>query len=331
MTSRGSVLAIALWVIAALAAAAVAVSSYLSTETRLARYVLARAQARAWAKAGVLLAMQRLAHDAMQPEDSSQPQLMYDWLGDDWAVPPDDARQTDPSRWRVEMIPTPGTVSGTNRVVITVKDEERLLPLSKALLDVEMLKSLLEDPEAAQALIEYQDNIKNAKLAVLEELWALPPFQAHPELKTVLEEHVSPYAEGPVNINTLTPDAWKAIAHDPAANALIDALTQARDEAGGAAAPCHATSKTTAAQELADCARLGDVMPVSQLLSSLDAVVGFDVQSSTFSIVAEGVAGLSNTDVRYHVEAIVQRNASSANPMTIGGVPFRVVAWRELK
>ena len=65
---------------------AVAVSSYLSTETRLTRYHLARCQARAWAKAGVLLAMQRLASDAMQPEDASQPELAYDWLGDDWAV-----------------------------------------------------------------------------------------------------------------------------------------------------------------------------------------------------------------------------------------------------
>ena len=331
MSSRGSILAIALWVIAALAAAAVAVSSYLSTETRLTRYHLARCQARAWAKAGVLLAMQRLASDAMQPEDASQPELTYDWLGDDWAVPPDDARQTDPSRWHVELTPTSGMVSGAHRVVITVKDEERLLPLSKALLDVDIVKSLLEDPEAAQALIEYQDTIKRAKVVVVEEAWALPPFQARPELKTVFAEHVSPYTDGPVNINTLNPEAWKAIVHDPAANALIDALTQARDGARGVGAPCHATSKATAAQELANCARMGDVMPVSQLLNSLDSVVGFDVQSSTFSIVAEGLAGLSNTDVRYRIGAIVQRNASSARTMMVGSVPFRVVAWRELR
>lgn len=329
MTSRGSILAITLWVIAALAAAAVAVSSYLSTEIRLARYDLARAQARAWAKAGVLLAMQRLASDAMQPEDASQPELTYDWLGDDWAVPPDDARQTDPSRWHVEMSPTPGAVSGAHRAVIAVKDEERLLPLSKALLDVDILKSLLEDPEAAQALIEYQDTIKKAKVVVVEEVWALPPFQARPELKTVFAEHVSPYTEGPVNINTLSAEAWKAIVHDPAANALIDALTQARDGAGGAAPPCYATGKTAAAQELADCARMGDVMPVSQLLNSLDSVVGFDVRSSTFSIIAEGIAGLSNADVRYRIKATVQRNASSARTLMVGGVPFRVVAWRE--
>jgi hypothetical protein len=319
-----------LWVIAALAAAAVAVSSYLSTETRLARYHLARCQARAWAKAGVLLAMQRLASDAMQPEDASQPELAYDWLGDDWAVPPDDARQTDPSRWHVEMAPIPGMVPGAHRVVITVKDEERLLPLSKALLDVDIVKSLLEDPEAAQALVEYQDTMKK-KIVVLEEAWALPPFQARPELKAVLEEHVSPYTEGPVNINTITADVWKAIVHDPAANALIEAIAQGRERPEQAATSCYATSKTTAAQELADCARMGDVMPVSQLLNSLDSVVGFDVQSSTFSIVAEGIAGLSNTDVRYRIGAIVQRNPASPETMVVGGAPFRVVAWRELR
>src|SRR3989338_1833318 len=101
---KGSLLVITLWLIAVLAMVAVALSRFLSTETRLMRYHGARAQARAWAEAGVRLAMHRLQEDTNA----------YDGLGERWATPSPDDR-AHPTSWEVSF--PEGSVS------ITITDE----------------------------------------------------------------------------------------------------------------------------------------------------------------------------------------------------------------
>ena len=63
----GSLLIITLWLVTILSVLAIAVARYLSVEVRLTKHRLASEEAKALARSGVYLAMQRLTQDG-QPK-----------------------------------------------------------------------------------------------------------------------------------------------------------------------------------------------------------------------------------------------------------------------
>ena len=73
----GSLLIMSLWLVVILAVLAVAVARSLSVDVRLAKYRQAHDQARALARSGVYLALQRLARDAQAPEEGGGPQISH--------------------------------------------------------------------------------------------------------------------------------------------------------------------------------------------------------------------------------------------------------------
>jgi len=331
-------LVITLWLVVTLAIAAVALGNYLGTETRLMRYHLARAQAKAWARAGVYVAMQRLALDAK--EDA------LDWLGDDWAVVP--AAQSavgDPTAW---VVPMPAESGGASRftgdATIHITDEERRLDLSVA--DKAMLTNLLGNQDAAEAILNYQKPgastdtsiqppyvPKGAPVTALEELWEIPAVAADPHAKQLLAQDASVGTQGTFNINTVRGEVLKAVAHqDPELEALIDPLISNRpgaDGAFGTTDDCTATEITQAANELAACQTPLDPVKLASLLS----LATFSVSSSLFRVRVVGRVQIPS--VQYQVEAIVQRSGSVVPPSG-GGTPlpfaeqtFRVLTWKE--
>jgi type II secretory pathway component PulK len=191
-----------------LALVAIALGGYLSTETRLMRYHLAHAQAKAWAKAGVYLALQRLAQDAKQADDTEP----YDWLGDDWAYVPHASPGMEASVWVVQM-PAPGQTPQAARHVIAIQmtDEERKLDLNAA--TKTHLMGLGLPDEAAQAIMDYWDvedpsdpsedqpdaqppyYAKDAPLVVLEELLDVPAIQERPELVPQRADHADTWLD----------------------------------------------------------------------------------------------------------------------------------------
>ena len=320
-------LVITLWLIMVLAMVAVALSRFLSTETRLIRYHGARAQARAWAEAGIRFGMQRLREDANA----------YDWLGERWATPsPDDPAH--PTTWTVSFPgEAPQQVALKGSVSITITDEERNLNLNTATESV--LAAFLGDAEAAKALVGYRSpedegadhsmkppyQPKHAPLAVLEETWDIPAIRASSRVQQFIREHGTVSTDGAVNINTASSEVLTALAND--AN-LAERLIASRpgidgrfgaSESGGTDDDCKAMADTiTEADNLARCAGVADSTPVRNLLARTDVGVAVGVSSSVFRIRAEGATAQPMT--RYAIEAVVKRQRTE-EPV--------ILAWKE--
>lgn len=344
-------LVIALWIVILLSIAAVALSRYLATETRLMRYHLAHAQVQAWARAGVYLAMERLAVDANTPE-SSNPDKFYDWLGDDWAYLSQGSLPSDPTTW---VVPLPvdlqnPTLPGS-QVNIQVTDEERKLDLNTAV--DPPLTNLLQNAQAVQAIIDYRDPDsdgphegdltlqppyvpKNGPFTTLEELWDLPPVSADAAVVQQCDQETTvSLSQGTVNINTVSAAVLKALVNDTTLDALIDTFMTSRpgvDGIFGTDDDCKATNKDsgTAAQELANCTTAGDPAPWVTLLSK--STLSFDVSSSVFRIVAVGQN--QQPSIQYRIEAIVLRGITgnggpAGHTVQVSGQPFQLLAWKE--
>ncbi len=312
MTQRGSMLVITLWLIAVLSMVAIALSRFLSTETRLLRYHGARAQAQAWAIAGVRLAIQRLQEDTNA----------YDALGERWALPsPEDPE--DPTVWVVSM-PMNGTIS------ITITDEERKLDINNAPEDA--LTRLVGNPAVAQAIVSYRDPgadgeyegdpthqppylPKNSPLSVVEELWELPTIQEDAAASARLDASATVFVEPlAVNINTASAEVLKALV-PTVAPTIIDQVVAARPGPNGRLGDeddCTATDSQNGAIQLAGCAGIAPAEMVTLLAPPRT------VSSSVFRVVATGM--VEKPAVRARVEAVVKR--------VQGGEPV-ILAWME--
>ncbi len=329
----GSLLVITLWLVTILSVLAVAIGRYLSTEVRITRYQQAHEQAKALARSGVSLALQRLANDQKEKEADGK---TYDWLGDEWALVPNPA-QPGQTAW-VVMVPAGVQIPATaDTLTITMTDEERKLNINA--LTATQLEALIGSGPLPQEIVDYfdQENAgersidaplyyqKNAPVAALEELRAIPGMT---EAVFALLQHATAVfpagsAAPTVNINTVEPEVLLAIAGptlggDPAP-VIISALVASRSGVNGIlgdADDCKATNLSTAAQELGDCALGGNQAPLVELLSKTT----FSVSSSIFRITVEAL--VQPQHVSYRVVAVVQRSTSADQPPVI-------LAWRE--
>lgn len=327
----GALLVITLWLVAIVSMVAIAVARSLSLEVRLAKYRLAREQARTLARSGIYLAMQRLTQDAQEPEADGK---VYDWLGDDWASFPTGAPEGDPAQWIVSRSGTGQAIGpGDPQVRIRITDEARKLPLNAA--TKEALARLIEDDAIAQAIIDARDEpdaaedrpseeppyfAKNGPFAALEELVDLPGMT--PEALQRLAAEASPYqgTGEPANLNTVTPDTLRAMGLTESAVQLI---VQFREGPDGASA--HEEDGVFQEAGLAVLQTLKDRAGVD-LAGTADGNLlisaAFSVTSQTFRVSAEGV--IAHPPVRSHVEAVVRRSAcGEGNPAPC------IVAWRE--
>lgn len=317
----GSLLVVALWLVVVMAATAVALARYLSTETRLVRYHLARAQAKAWAKAGIYLAMQRLAED---DEES------YDWLGDGWG--------TGEERWSV-AVPMSRSESAPIRGTLTIHiaDEERRMDLATA--SGPLLLRLVGDAAVATAIIDYQDADdespdrsveppvvpKNTLVRVLEELWDLPALSAGAAARSVVQQQGTTYTTGTVNVNTAAAEVLAAMldASDVDDRQLAQQLVSSRpgpDGRLGSDDDCLATSKERGAEELAACSGVD-----RGWLTTLFSQPGVDVRSSVFRIEVKSV--IERPAVLVRLMAIVRRGSEGS--LDVGGQRFQLLRWQE--
>lgn len=313
--TRGSVLAIALLIIAALSATAVALANYLSTETRLMRYYLAQAQARAWAKAGVILAMERLAMD----QDPKR-QETYDWLGDEWAYFPEN--KGNPSEWTV-------TLPDQSHVTIRMTDEERKRALKSA--DAKALEDVGIRQEIAKVIVDYR-TAKNAEIVRIEEVYKIPDITE--KERKALRDFTSPVlASGSqININTADEQLLKALfdtASKPKlANQVVTYRWDPNDGIGvddGNRFIELASQPKVRGRPLDDGLKreLGEVMG-----GPLRTQLG--VQSQHFAVVV--TAQMTTPSIQYVVEAVVQRMATTEPLIKLGAASheqFRILMWRE--
>ena len=339
---RGSLLVVTLWLIAILATIAVALGGYLSTETRLLRYHIAHARAHALARAGVYLALQRLAEDAQQQGEE------YDWLGDKWAYFPSRDPNAASTSWHVSFPDQAG-------LTITMTDEERKLNVNRVG-EIELaglFEKLLGGPapvdliadavdadttprpnglEASSSTPPYQ--AKNAPLVVLEEAREIPGVTD--ETSGLLQRFTSPFLEltSSVNINTASPELLRAMCAVAEKSGLAEQIVAYRWK------PEDQSDVTTGNRFV----RLTPDVEVSVSSQPLDptlkdalteAMVGprplrtlLGVQAAHFKIVAMGET--ATPAVRSRIQAVVRRGASSGQPsLSVGGETFTLLAWQE--
>ena len=304
---KGSLLIVTLWLIALLAVLAVAIGRFLSLEVRLAGYRAARQQARALARGGVYVAMERLARDAAAPEAGG---ASYDWLGDEWAALP-----------------------SSDELTVEIRDDARGLDLNAA--SKEQLARLTGQETIAQAIVDARDApdaaedqpgasppyfAKNASFAAPEELRDLPGMSS--ELYALLAAQTSPYrtATEPVNLNTATPEVLRAVG---LTEPTIQLLLRFREGLDGPDA--HAEDGVFEQAGVAVLETLKNHQGVeltgtadgNLLISNL-----FGVTSTTFTIRAEG--RVAQPPVTARVSAVVRREGCGD-----GVAAPCIVAWRE--
>lgn len=314
-TRSGSLLVITLWVVTILSVLAIAIARYLSVEVRLTKHRLAREQAKALARSGVYLVMQRLAHDA-DPQKLPQPYEAYDWLGDGWALPQEDL-----------------PVAHGRITVRSVVDEERLLNLNAA--TKEQIASLTGSSPAATAILAYRDANtsgetpvdeppyfqKNTPIKAMEELADIPEIDdaARAQVQPLTAVATDPAVPPAINVNTVEEDVLVALGGpttgDQSTASVVDRVIASRpgvDGNYGTADDCVVTDPAEAANRLAECAQIDP-----NLLIELFSKATVAVSSSVFRIQVEATAG--SPPVRQRIDAIVKRAPD-------GG---QILAWRE--
>jgi len=341
--SSGSLLIVVLWIVTVLGVLAAAMGGYLRTEIHLARYQLARAHAKAWAKAGIYRALYKLADDFKVPEYtdlSSGNTYDYDWLQDDWAIPWTETFSFGGSGGTVEM---------------TVTDEERRLnvnqlverAISGDVLDDEMYAAfdqLLNNTPAVNAILDYLDQdqcaggigacvspsegqstyrAKNDDIVALEELREIPAITTG-LYENILQDFASAVPSGNmVNINTAPQPVLEALitavdpSHSACPSGLADDLVNLRPtEWFIELVPAPQTSSGSGPTDLDTC-----------LTAGLGTLV--DVESSFFRIVAKAQITSVTPAVEYQIEAIVERDGADTPLMRVGGIDFHILGWRE--
>ena len=329
-TRSGSLLIMTLWLVTILSVLAVAIGRYLSLGVKMARYRLAREQARTLARSGVYLAMQRLASDGNEADGKS-----YDWEGDEWAsFSAGGSVDGDPAVW-VIAFPSPGSGSSRlrGRVAIRITDEERKLSLNAATKD--QLLAVAGDDGLAQAIIDARDEpdaaedqpdheppyvAKNGPFAAPEELTDLPGMT--PQAYEALRASTSPYvgAGTALNINTASVEVLRALG---LAETTIQMMTRFREGPDGPQEHAQDGIFTDAGLLILQALTNSQGVdltgtPDGNLL--IGPTVG--VASQTFLVSAEGM--VERPAVRARIEALVRRAPCPENTPA----PC-IIAWRE--
>jgi len=329
---RGSLLVVTLWLVTMLAVLAVAIGRFLSREVRLARYHTVRQQAKAFARGGVYLAMERLRQDAEQDE--------VDWLADDWASPTPSASE---SAWLID-VPSAGSATAQRRgtLVIRIIDEERKFNLNAsgeapadplAAAARRLLSGLDVPSELAARLGDYIDAdneprdpgglesdvgqppsyiTKGGPLLSWSELLEIPGMA---ELKPVtlgaLRSHSSVFlgADRHVNVNTVHPDVLVVLGFS---SNSAQALQLCRNN--GTVFTDQATLLTT----------LEACLGADGLTSEETTLAGtyFATVSNTFTVVSEAVID-DRSPVRARIEAVIRRTGCPSDAEAC------IVAWVE--
>jgi len=302
-TQAGSLLIVTLWIVTILTVLVVAIARTLSLEVRLTKYSLAREQARALARSGVYLAMERLKRD-VEPDNKS-----YDWLEDDWAGGVQQVSGTDPHA----------------SVEIAIVDAERALDVNAATVD--QLTQLSGSSDVAHALVDYRDqDQEGAWEAVMEEHAYYPkngPLIAPEELREIpgqttetleaLEQFTvavpEPAPRTKVNVNTASREVLRAVGLPRLAQEILQ--FRADGHYFTALAPTLVTESPTVPPPFDPAAP-----------EFLNAQPALQVYSDTFEIHATG--RLNNPKVRYRINAVVKRTGCPTAAQT----PC-IVAWRE--
>jgi type II secretory pathway component PulK len=300
-TRAGSLLVVTLWVVTILVVLVLAITRILSLEVRLTKYRLAREQAKAFARSGVVLAMERLERDV-------EPDGQYDWLEDDWAA----------EVWQV-----PGTDPNAS-VEIVIVDEERKLNVNVNTATAEQLALLIGSSDVANALVDYRDSDSDGEWeAVVEEQGYYPknaPLVASEELREIpgqttdtLEAfdaftRVVPEDPGTtVNVNTAPREVLVAVGLPETAEEIL----QFRDQR-------HYLTALTPDVKAESDAVLVPFADSPEFLKALETVPPtLQVHSDTFRIAATGM--LASPKVRHRIEAVVRRE----------GQNVQIIAWRE--
>ena len=348
---RGSLLVVTLWLVTILSVLAVGVGRYLSTELRLTKYRLARERAKALARSGVYLGMQRLAEDVQQ--QTGKP---YDWLGDEyWAYPSRDNSE-QPRVWIVDLLAEGQDVTAlTGKITVEMQDEERRLTLNTEghdpLLAIALKQLLADYPGIAEAIIDYQDSDdegsdtgvvppyvpKNGPIQAREELWELPSVKQLEasrlaDLQRLLLQETTVSTTGTINMNTADEAVLRAILEPaaPSNPALAQAILDFRWDPGETSDPAQGNRfvglspevKTEGAgtldQGVKDALTQVMVGPLKDILS---------VQSTHFRIVSDGQT--TNPRTTYRVTAIVERHATTEPMVELNGEKFHILSWRE--
>lgn len=326
----GSLLIVSLWLVTILSVLAVAIARHLSLEVRMTKYRLAREQAKELARSGVFLAMQRLAKDIQTPEADGK---NYDWLGDEWAVFPQEDHNADPSVWVVPF-PAPGhpvdRFSGSMR--IRVIDEGRKLHLNQAI--TAQLARLVKDEALAQTMMDARDEpdpsedrsadavpyfAKNGPIIALEELNDLPGMTQ--ETYAVLAANATPYhAAEPVNINTATSETLKALG---LSDATVQLILHYRDGPDGPIEHEQDGFFTEAGQNIINILKDHEGVDLTGTPDGNLLLTGaLGVTSDMFTINSEAI--IQDPVIRVRLEVVVRRAGCG------DGVPSPcIMAWRE--
>ncbi|MBI2885561.1 MAG: general secretion pathway protein GspK [Candidatus Omnitrophica bacterium] len=310
----GSLLLITLWLVVVLSVLAVTIARYLSVDVRLTKYRLSQAQASLLARSGITVALQRLMDDATPGRPAAD---AVDWLGDDWAAPPE-AAPDNPAQ-RVVQLPA-GTGSMASTLTVRMSDEERKINLNTA--EPETLARLGVPEALAAAILDYRDPPdatetasvgppyvpKDAPFAAPEELREIPGMTD--EMFQALQQAASPWLEpgSLVNINTAGREALRAVGLSPA---LIEAVMSFRGRG-------HYFLRLAPDVATDDPSVPAPFDPGDSEFQNVRAKFG--VTSKTFLVVAEGLVE-GPVPARARVEAVVRRGAEGMRPT--------VLAWRE--
>lgn len=323
---------VTLWLVTLLAVLAVAIGRFLSREVRLARYHVVRQQAKALARGGVYLAMERLRQDAEQDE--------VDWLEDDWASPAPSASET---AWLID-VPAVGSAAAQRHgtVVIRIVDEERKFNLNAAgeapadplaAAAQRLLGGLGVPGELAARLGDYIDadseprepgglesgaggppsyTTKGGPLLSWSELLEIPGMaEVQPAAFGALRSHSSVFlgANRQVNVNTVSPEVLVALGFS---SNSAQALQLCR--ANGTVFTEQATLLTT----------LEACLGADGLTSEEITLAGtyFAMVSHTFTVVSEAVID-DRSPVRARIEAVIRRAGCPSDAAAC------IIAWIE--
>jgi len=302
-TQAGSLLIVTLWIVTILVVLVVAIARTLSLEVRLTKYSLAREQARALARSGVYLAMERLKRD-VEPGDKP-----YDWLEDDWAA---ETQPVSDSR-------------ANGSVEIEILDLDRKLNVNAATVD--QLTQLSGSSDVAHALVDYRDQDqegaweaameahayypKNGPLIAPEELREIPGQTT--ETLEALEQFTvavpEPAPRTKVNVNTASREVLRVVGLPMLAEEILQ--FRAQGHYFTALAPTLVTESPVVPPPFDPAAP-----------EFLNAQLALQVNSDTFEIHATG--RLNSPKVRYRINAVVKRTGCPTATQT----PC-IVAWRE--
>lgn len=296
---------ITLWLLLVVAAVAVALAGYLSIETRLARYHIASAQARVFARAGVFLALHRLAADGREGRESS------DWLGEAWA-------RSDTGGFSL-----PG-----GRVTVQITDEERRLNLRR--IREPGLTEVFAALTGGGASLELIAEASEAPLAALEELREIPDITE--DLYAIVERHASPWLDptGTLNLNTADAELLRTVGDVAGLPGLAQRIVAFRWDPEDGGDPAQGGRFVQLRPEVQAAGRVLDPALAEALTALLVGPLGphLGVQSQGFRLVAEGMTETPTT--RCRIEAVVRRaSAGAPSSLRVGGETFGMLAWRE--